>query len=154
MEKRKMPQRPRSAEILLVEDDADDLELALRAFRKHRLADRVAVVRDGAEALAYLLGAPPYEGRAPETMPRVVLLDLNLPRLNGIEVLRRIRTEERTKHIPVVVLTSSSELSDLLECYRSGTNSYVVKPVESSEFEAAVARLGAYWLELNRAPTS
>ncbi len=142
-----------SAEILVVEDDADDLELTLRAFRKHRLADRVAVVRDGAEAIAYLFGTGAYESRAKEAKPRVVLLDLNLPRLNGIEVLRRMRTDERTKHIPVVVLTSSSERGDLDECYRSGANSYVVKPVESSEFEKAVARLGAYWLELNRTPS-
>jgi two-component system, response regulator len=131
------------AEILVVEDDPDDLELTLRVFRKHRLADRVAVVRDGAEALQYLANRP---------KPRVVLLDLKLPRLSGVEVLRRMRTDERTRHIPVVVLTSSSELVDLDECYRSGTNSYVVKPVESSEFEAAVSRLSAYWLELNRTP--
>jgi two-component system response regulator len=134
---------PDSAEILVVEDDADDLELALRVFRKHRLMDRVAVVRDGAEAIQYLASQP---------KPRVVFLDLKLPRLNGIEVLRRMRTDERTRHIPVVVLTSSTELVDLDECYRSGTNSYVVKPVLSSEFEAAVARLSAYWLELNRTP--
>jgi two-component system response regulator len=141
------------AQILVVEDDADDLELTLRALRKHRLGDRVAVVRDGAEAIAYLFGTGPYQDRAKEDKPRVVLLDLNLPRLNGLEVLRRIRTDERTRNIPVVVLTSSSERSDLDECYRSGTNSYVVKPVESSEFENAVARLGAYWLELNRTPS-
>jgi two-component system, response regulator len=134
-----------SAEILVVEDDADDLELTLRAFRKHKLVDRVAVVRDGVEAIEYLASKP---------KPRVVLLDLKLPRLNGIEVLRRMRTDERTRHIPVVVLTSSSDRVDLDECYRSGTNSYVVKPVESAEFEAAVARLSAYWLELNRTPAS
>lgn len=143
-----------SAEILVVEDDADDLQLTLRAFRKHHLADRVAVVRDGAEAIQYLFGTGRYESRSGEPKPRVVLLDLKLPRLSGIEVLQRMRTDERTKHIPVVVLTSSSERRDLDECYRSGTNSYVVKPVESSEFEAAVARLSAYWLELNRVPSS
>ncbi|HJS72637.1 MAG TPA: response regulator [Vicinamibacteria bacterium] len=136
---------PDSAEILVVEDDADDLELTLRVFRKHRLADRVAVVRDGAAAIQYLASQP---------KPRVVLLDLKLPRLSGVEVLKRMRTDERTRHIPVVVLTSSSELVDLDECYRNGTNSYVVKPVESSEFEAAVYRLSAYWLELNRTPSS
>ncbi len=145
---------PQPAEILMVEDDADDLELALRAFRKHHLAHRVAVVRDGAEALAYLFATGAYTGRASEAKPRVVLLDLKLPRLSGLEVLRRIRTDERTKHVPVVVLTSSSDLGDLDECYRSGTNSYVVKPVESSEFETAIARLGAYWLELNQTPSS
>lgn len=152
--KGRAPDMPQSAEILIVEDDADDLELTLRAFRKHHLAHRVAVARDGAEALAYLFGTSPYTSRASEAKPRVVLLDLNLPRLNGLEVLRRIRSDDRTKHIPVVVLTSSSDLGDLGDCYRSGTNSYVVKPVESSDFEAAVARLGAYWLELNQTPSS
>ena len=135
---------PDSAEILVVEDDADDLELTLRVLRKHRLADRVAVVRDGAEAIRYLTSSP---------KPRVVLLDLKLPRLSGVEVLRRMRTDERMRDIPVVVLTSSSEIVDLDECYRSGTNSYVVKPVESSEFEATLSRLSAYWLELNRTPS-
>jgi two-component system response regulator len=143
---------PQEAEILIVEDDADDLELSLRALRKHRLDHRVAVARDGAEALEYLFGTGVHSSRSREPKPRVVFLDLNLPRLSGLEVLKRIRTDERTKHIPVVVLTSSSDLSDLGDCYRSGTNSYVVKPVESSDFEATLARLGAYWLELNRTP--
>ncbi|HEY7698925.1 MAG TPA: response regulator [Vicinamibacteria bacterium] len=142
-----------AAEILVVEDDADDLELTMRALRKHQLGDRVAVVRDGAEAIAYLFGTGPYESRASDANPRVVLLDLELPLVNGLEVLRRIRADERTKHIPVVVLTSSSELRDLDECYRGGTNSYVVKPVESSEFENAVSRLGSYWLDLNQTPS-
>jgi CheY-like chemotaxis protein len=144
-----MPQEP---EILIVEDDADDLELSLRALRKHRVADRVAVARDGAEALEYLFGTGVYSGRASRAQPRVVFLDLNLPRLSGLEVLKRMRTDERTKHIPVVVLTSSTDLGALGDCYRSGTNSYVVKPIESAEFEATVARLSAYWLELNQTP--
>lgn len=142
------------ADILLVEDDADDLELALRALRKRDLADRVAVVRDGAEALEYLFATGAYSNRRQEARPRVVLLDLNLPRVDGLEVLRRMRTDERTRDIPVVVLTSSSARSDLHDCYRSGTNSYVVKPVDSAEFEAMVERLGTYWLELNQAPTA
>lgn len=142
------------AEILLVEDDADDLELALRVFRKHELADRVAVARDGAEALDYLFGRGTYSHRASETNPRLVLLDLDLPRLHGLEVLRRIRTDSRTRHIPVVILTSSSDVRDLCDCYRSGTNSYVVKPVDSSEFEATIVSLGSYWLELNQTPKS
>jgi two-component system response regulator len=141
-----------SGEILIVEDDADDLELSLRAFRKHRLDHRVAVARDGAQALEYLFGTGAHSSRAGEAKPRVVLLDLNLPRLSGLEVLKRIRSDERTKHLPVVVLTSSADLRDLGDCYRNGTNSYVVKPVASSEFEATVARLGAYWLELNQTP--
>jgi two-component system, response regulator len=142
------------AEILLVEDDADDLELALRVFRKYDLADRVAVVRDGAEALAYLFAEGAYSRLASDENPRLVLLDLDLPRLHGLEVLRRIRTNERTRNIPVVVLTSSTDQGDLGDCYRSGSNSYVVKPVDSAEFEAAVASLGSYWLELNQTPRS
>lgn len=143
----------RHPEILLVEDDDDDLELTLRAFRKHGLEQRVAVVRDGAEALDYLFGTGAYANRV-APLPRVVFLDLNMPRVDGIEVLQRMRTDERTKNIPVVVLTSSSDRKDLGESYTSGTNSYVVKPVDSSEFEATVARVGSYWLELNRTPTT
>lgn len=146
---RTMSQQP---EILLVEDDDDDLELTLRALRKHDLAHRVAVVRDGAEALDYLFGTGAYEYRADELPPRVVFLDLNMPRVNGFEVLHRMRTDERTKNIPVVVLTSSSDRRDLGDSYKSGTNSYVVKPLDSSEFESMVAQLGSYWLELNQTP--
>lgn len=142
----------RRADILLVEDNPDDLELALRVFRKHDLADRIAVVRDGAEALDYLFGRGAYSHLTSGEKPRVVLLDLDLPRLHGSEVLKRIRREESTRYIPVVVLSSSSDERDLADCYRSGSNSYVVKPVNSSEFEAAVAKLGDYWLELNHAP--
>jgi CheY-like chemotaxis protein len=146
-----MPQR---ADILLVEDDADDLELALRALRKQHLEERVAVVRDGVEALDYLFGTGKYSHRSSKENPRLVLLDLDLPRLHGLEVLRRIRTDERTRNIPVVVLTSSSDGRDLSDCYRGGTNSYVVKPVDNREFESAVAGLSSYWLELNRAPAT
>jgi two-component system, response regulator len=140
------------AEILLVEDDADDLELTLRAFRAHRLADRVAVVRDGAEALDYLFATGSYVERERESPPRVIFLDLNLPRVGGLDVLKRIRTHERTRDIPVVVLTSSQDRGQLIDCYRSGTNSYVVKPLDSVEFEATLGRVGTYWLELNQPP--
>lgn len=142
------------ADILLVEDDPDDLALALRVFRKHDLADRVAVVRDGAEALDYLLRRGVYAHFSPDEKPRLVLLDLDLPRLHGIEVLKRMRKEESTRYIPVVVLSSSSDVGDLVDCYRNGTNSYVVKPVASAEFESTVASLGSYWLGLNLAPES
>lgn len=143
-----------TADILLVEDDADDLALALRVLRKLRLEERVAVARDGVEALDYLFARGSYSGRSAVAHPRLVLLDLHLPRLPGLEVLRRIRTDDRTRNIPVVVLTSSPDGDDLSDCYRSGTNSYVVKPVDHREFEAAVASLSTYWLELNQAPTS
>lgn len=146
--------RAPGAEILLVEDNPDDLELALRAFRKHNLAERVAVVRDGAEALDYLFRRGDYSHLTEEAKPRIVLLDLDLPRLHGLEVLRRIRGDERTRHIPVVVLSSSSDRQDLSDSYRIGTNSYVVKPVDGSDFEMAVASLGSYWVELNQAPDS
>jgi two-component system response regulator len=135
--------------ILLVEDNPNDEELTLRALEKAEIADSVAVCRDGAEALSYLLG----EGRAEEgRMPAVVILDLKLPKVDGLEVLRRLRADERTALLPVVVLTSSDEQTDLLESYRLGSNSYVRKPVEFGGFMEAVQKLGLYWLRLNAAP--
>lgn len=133
------------AEILLVEDNAEDLEMTLRALKQHRLANRIQVARDGAEALAYL-SAP---GSA---MPRVVLLDLKLPKLSGIEVLEAIRADERTRTLPVVVLTSSREGPDVKRCYELGVNSYIVKPVDFDAFVKAVAEVGLYWLLLNQPP--
>jgi two-component system response regulator len=130
--------------ILLVEDNPDDEALTLRAFRKHFLDGDVSVVRDGVEALAVLLGSAP--------LPSVVLLDLKLPKLDGLEVLRRLRAEPRTRHLPVVVLTSSEEDRDLVESYRLGANSYVRKPVDYVEFLDAVGALGLYWLALNKLP--
>lgn len=135
--------------ILLVEDSSSDAELTLRALKKHHIASRVVVARDGAEALDYLFAQGSYTGRSAE-LPQVVLLDLNLPKLGGIEVLRRIRSDERTKLLPVVVLTSSQEDEDLVGCYASGANSYVVKPVDFTQFAEAVGQLGMYWLALNQ----
>lgn len=132
-------------EILLVEDNPEDLELTLRALRQHRLANRIHVARDGAEALAFL--------KAHQThLPRVVLLDLKLPKVSGIEVLESIRADERTRMLPVVVLTSSREGPDVSRCYALGVNSYIVKPVDFDAFVKAVAEVGLYWLLLNQPP--
>ena len=136
--------------ILLVEDSSSDEELTLRALKKHNIATRVIVVRDGAEALDYLFARGAHAGRAAQDLPHVVLLDLSLPKIGGLEVLRQIRTDERTKLLPVVILSSSSEERDLVGVYDSGANSYVVKPVDFSQFTDAVAQLGRYWLALNQ----
>jgi len=139
-------------EILLVEDNPDDVELALHALRKHKLANTIVVVRDGAEALDFLFGTGAYAGRKANAIPRVVLVDLKLPKVDGIEVLRRIKGDPRTRLIPVVVLTSSQEESDLVESYRLGANSYIVKPVDFEQFTETVRQLGLYWLLLNQPP--
>ena len=131
-------------EVLLVEDNASDVELTLRALQKRNLANRVVVARDGVEALQIL--------EHPAPLPKVVLLDLKLPKLNGLEVLRRLKSDDRTKRIPVVVLTSSHEEPDVEESYRLGVNSYIVKPVDFESFASAVAEVGLYWLLLNRPP--
>lgn len=131
-------------DILLVEDNPNDAELTLRALRKTDIGARLAIARDGAEALEYMLSGRP--------MPKVIFLDLKLPKIDGMEVLRRIRADERTHSIPVVVLTSSQEERDITECYRLGVNSYVVKPVEFDKFYKAVGELGLYWLVLNKSP--
>ena len=138
-------------DILLVEDNPDDVELTRRAFRKAKLANPIFVVSDGAEALDFLFRTGAYAGRLPHT-PKVVLLDLKLPKMDGLEVLRRIKGDERTRVIPVVVLTSSREESDVVESYKLGVNSYIVKPVDFEQFLAAVERLGLYWLLLNEPP--
>lgn len=136
--------------ILLVEDSSTDEELTLRALRKGNIANPVVVVRDGAAALNYLFLEGDYAHRDPAEVPQVVLLDLNLPKVDGIEVLRRIRSDARTKLLPVVILTSSREDKDLLGSYASGANSYVVKPVDFMQFAEAVRQLGMYWLVLNQ----
>ena len=135
--------------ILLVEDNPNDEALTLRALRKKNLVNEIFVVRDGAEALDYLFCTGSYADREADDLPTVVLLDLKLPKVDGLGVLRRIRADEKTRTLPVVVLTSSDEDRDLLECYRTGANSYVRKPVEFDRFTEAVQQLGLYWLLLN-----
>jgi len=138
--------------ILLVEDNPDDEELTLRALKQANLVNAPIVARDGVEALDYLFGEGRHAGRDLDEMPAVVLLDLKLPRLSGFDVLRRMRNEQATRLVPVVVLTSSSEDEDMLRSYASGANSYVRKPVEFSAFAHAVAQLGMYWMLLNQPP--
>jgi two-component system, response regulator len=138
--------------ILIVEDNPDDEEFTLRALRRAKVSNEIVVTRDGSEALDYLYATGVHAGRDPAATPAVVLLDLNLPKLGGIDVLRRMRAEESTRFTPVVVLTSSSEDEDMLRSYASGANSYVRKPVEFADFANAVARLGVYWMLLNEPP--
>jgi two-component system response regulator len=135
--------------ILLVEDNPDDVALTLRAFKQHSLANEVVVATDGQQALDYLFGAGEYAGRDTSCLPAVVLLDLKLPKLHGLEVLQRIRAEDRTRLLPVVILTSSQEDQDLLTSYALGANSYVRKPVDFVDFVEATRVLGVYWLLLN-----
>ena len=142
----------RSKIILLVEDNSDDVELALRAFRKRKVLNEIVVVRDGVEALDYLFGTGTHAGRDQKAMPEVILLDLKLPKLGGLGVLRRLRAEERTRRIPVVVLTSSSEERDILSSYDLGANSFVRKPVDFAQFVLAAQQLGLYWLVMNEPP--
>ena len=139
-------------EMLLVEDNPQDLELALRALRKANLVTRIQVARDGAEALDFVFGTGPFAGRNITDGPRVILLDLKLPKIDGLEVLRRVKGDPRTKVIPVVVLTSSKEQRDVVESYQLGVNSYIVKPVNFERFADAVRDLGLYWLLLNQPP--
>lgn len=137
--------------ILLVEDNLDDAELTLRAFEKSQIANEIVVVHDGAEALEHLLPASSASAKHP-SLPAVVLLDLNLPKVSGLEVLKRLRDNERTQMLPVVVLTSSQEEQDVMESYRLGANSYIRKPVDSIQFIEAVRQLGLYWLVVNVPP--
>ena len=139
-------------EILLVEDNPRDAELALRALKKRHLANHLVWVKDGAEALDYIFGMSADAPQAINPVPKVILLDLKLPKVDGLEVLRRLKGDERTKHIPVVVLTSSREEQDIVQSYRLGVNGYIVKPVDFENFSEAVAQLGLYWLLLNQPP--
>jgi CheY-like chemotaxis protein len=139
-------------EILLVEDNPRDAELTMRALKKRNLANHVVWVKDGAEALDYIFGASTNAQSEINHAPKVVLLDLKLPKVDGLEVLRRLKGDDRTKTIPVVVLTSSREERDIVESYRLGVNSYIVKPVDFENFSEAVAQLGLYWLLLNQPP--
>ena len=138
--------------ILLVEDNPDDVELTLRALRKNNIQNEVIVAIDGVEALDYLFGKGKYEGRDRNQRPVLVLLDLKLPKLDGLEVLKHIRTDEFTKLMPVVILTSSKEESDIVSGYELGANSYIRKPVDFGQFTEAVRQLGLYWLLLNESP--
>jgi len=138
--------------ILLVEDNPDDEALTVRALKKKNITNDLVVARDGAEALEYLFGTGAHAGRDPQNLPRVVLLDLNLPKVDGLEVLKRVRADPRTRLAPIVVLTSSKEESDLVESYGRGANSYIRKPVDFVQFVEAVRQLGLYWLVLNEHP--
>ena len=140
-----------TVEILLVEDNPNDVELTLHAFRKHNLANRIHVARDGAEALDFLFCRDTYQDRDP-VIPRVILLDLKLPKVDGLEVLRQLRADERTRLMPVVVMTSSRQESDVVEAYKLGINSYIVKPVDFDQFSESVRQIGCYWLLLNQPP--
>ncbi len=138
--------------ILLVEDNPDDVELTMRALKKNNIQNEVVVARDGAEALEYLFGEGKYTGRNTGVMPQIVLLDLKLPKVSGLEVLQRLRGDDRTRLLPIVILTSSKEEIDLVEGYSRGANSYIRKPVDFNQFTEAVRQLGLYWLLLNEAP--
>jgi two-component system response regulator len=138
--------------ILIVEDNPDDEALTIRALKKNNIGNRLVVVHDGAEALDFLFCTGAYSNRDPNDLPQTILLDLKLPKVDGLEVLKRIRADERTSLLPVVILTSSSEERDLLQSYKNGANSYVRKPVDFNEFLDAARQLGLYWLVLNEAP--
>lgn len=135
--------------ILLVEDNPNDEELTIRAFRKNHIGNEIVVARNGAEALDYLFKTGDYAGQDPEDLPQLVILDLKLPKVSGLEVLKRLRENDRTRYLPVVILTSSVEEKDIVEGYRLGTNAYVRKPVNFVEFLEAVKHLGMFWLLLN-----
>lgn len=139
-------------EILLVEDNPDDVELTLRALRRNKIANDVIVVHDGVEAVDYLFATGQYAGRDPAALPQLVLLDLKLPRLDGLQVLERVRANPKTRLLPVVILTSSTEQRDLVSGYSLGANSYIKKPVDFQQFVEAVHQLGLYWLVLNERP--
>jgi CheY-like chemotaxis protein len=139
-------------ELLLVEDDPNDVELTLLALRKHKLANKIHVVRDGEEALDFLFSRGPYADRAANGLPKVILLDLKLPKVTGLEVLKAVKDDPRTRAVPVVVMTSSREQRDMVEGYRLGVNSYIQKPIDFGQFQAIIRDLGYYWLVVNQSP--
>ena len=142
----------KSTDILIVEDNANDALLTIRSLKEHNLANNIVHVRDGQEALDYLFAKGAYSDRDPLNLPKAILLDLKLPKLDGLQVLARIRDDERMKCVPVVIFTSSQEEGDLEKSYKLGANSYIVKPVEFESFTAAIKQMGLYWLLLNKLP--
>lgn len=142
----------KEVEILMVEDNPTDAELALRALKKNHLANSVFWAKDGAEALDFIFCAGQYAGRQMEFGPRLILLDIKLPKVDGIEVLAKVKSDERTRNIPVVMLTSSQEERDIVESYRLGVNSYIVKPVDFEQFVETVSKAGLYWMLINKVP--
>jgi two-component system response regulator len=140
-------------DILIVEDDADDMTFALRALQREHLANRIFLARDGEQALDFLFCRGDYAGRSADTLPKLVLLDLKLPRVNGIEILKQIKGDPRTRAVPVVILTSSKEERDLIASYHLGANSYIQKPVDFEQFRETIKTLGMYWLVVNQVPT-
>ena len=145
-------EKQKRTDILLVEDNSEDIELALLAFKHGNLSHRIHIARDGEEALEFLFCRGNFQNRSFEMAPRLVLLDLKLPKVHGLEVLRELKKDSRTRAIPVVVMTSSREQCDLVEAYRLGLNSYIQKPVEFTRFREMIGKLGVYWLELNQPP--
>ena len=139
-------------EILLAEDNPADAEMTLRALRRNNLANKVHWVKDGEQALEYMFRSGAYAGRDPSSVPKLVMLDIKMPKIDGIEVLRRLKASDETRTIPVVVMTSSNEERDVIESYRLGVNSYIVKPVQFEQFLETVAKIGLYWVITNRAP--
>lgn len=139
-----------SVELLLIEDSSSDAELIIRALQKNNLGNSIAHLKDGEEALHYIFATGKFSGRKVEDKPKVILLDLKMPKVNGIEVLKAIKSDERTRSIPIIIMTSSKENSDIAECYKLGVNSYVVKPVNFENFSKAAAEVGYYWLLINQ----
>lgn len=146
------PQPPQQVDILLVEDNPHDIELTMRVFRRHRISNRVHVARDGAEALDYVFCRNAFAQRKPSDVPNMILLDLKLPKVDGMEVLRAIRSDTALRMVPVVVMTSSREDRDVVESYGLGASSYIVKPLDFEQFSTAVQHIGYYWLILNQPP--